>query len=958
MAAAAPPGRLQRALLAPLSLASTLAAPQLQPLRTAAASAGHLALAMRGGRALYVFDGPLPTTGRGAQAVLLCSHSASPVCALAYVERARSVFLVALQVRETRCAPPRHTRSPRPQEDAGVAVWVRDASKRTGEWRPLAAAEAYAAGPPLALPPAAGHRGDVRSACVCAHSPRFAPPVGDEAAAPAPRSAVDLAWLLHSRDGGRTELLVRVVPLAADTLPAEARGAAQRACPVERLGKYADATRLLCAGGSDLWVWTAAGVAYRWCLHLRRCLARVDVAAACGRPLRPSATAPVPTLHHPTRELLALCADGAVLAVSPALRPAAARDDGFAGGQLRVAVRLVGTLEHMATSGAAHDIAAQGSLLFVLRANVMAQVVGVARNPFMLSVHHAPTGTQLSLAELPALGAPSAAQPGAPAAPPAAGLLSAHGAGGTFLWMGGTVASCVALLVPDACAALAALADPEEHEAAPPHLTAVSNESAGASRAASAKLLAIAALLGEASSWGGSLERCEAALAVTLTQAALRASCAPGTDEYAALLAAAAERSRAGLWGTDLDSDKLLAAVHPVLRSLVALQPLLYAAASDSPVVAMAATQAADAIREVYSPAPGSTSAVSALEAFRVYTPLAAAIAPLAVTALQSQSSPAAQKDTGTPAWVWGALLDSRRADKPSRAPVFDGRREWARAGTRVRSFSLLLTPATADTPCPPNSLLMLRRATASRSATLRRQQPSRCSPSCSAPRFRASAHRLAACAITARSRLTSWMPRQPSAPRCWPTPSRALWRQTWPHLQGCGTWKPCGSSSRRLTHCLCRQAPTRCRRSKPRASALRRRHPARCPSSCAPRLCSLLLPPRATTRRTRLLRRSRCSWRSARCTCCSLPSEAQSCRSTPAAPRCALPCARMQSCCAWRAAQLPACGWRCIRQTPPTASRTGPRRCACWRRSAPSAAATRGKRRCLRCPSCSRCWR
>ena len=67
MAAAAPPERLQRTLLAPLSLDRVLAAPELQPLRTAAAAAGHLALALCGGRALYVFDGPLPTTptGRG-----------------------------------------------------------------------------------------------------------------------------------------------------------------------------------------------------------------------------------------------------------------------------------------------------------------------------------------------------------------------------------------------------------------------------------------------------------------------------------------------------------------------------------------------------------------------------------------------------------------------------------------------------------------------------------------------------------------------------------------------------------------------------------------------------------------------------------------------------------------------------------------------------------------------------
>ena len=575
-------------------------------------------------------------------------------------------------------------------------MWVRDASKLTGEWRPLAAAEAYAAGPPLALPPAAGHRGDVRAACVCAHAPRQAAPAGSEAAAaPAPRAAVDLTWLLHSRDGGRTELLVRVVPLTADTLPGEARGAAQRSFPVERLGKYADATRLLCAGGGDLWVWTSRGVAYRWCLHQRRCLARVDVAAACGRALQPAAggfAAPVPTLHPPPRELLALCSDGSVLAVSPPLRPAAARDDGFADGQLRVEVRRVGTLEHGTASGAAHDIAAQGSLVFVLRANVMAQVVGVARSPFVLSVHHAPTGKQLSLAELPALGAPAVALLGMPAAPPTAGLLNAHGAGGTFLWMGGAAASCVALLVPDACAALAALAELEERDTLPPNLATVVPEPATIpSSSAEDKLHAIAALLGEASSWGGSLERCEAALAVTLTQAALRASCAPGMDEYAALLTAA-ERSRAGLWRTAADSDKLAGALHPALRSMVALQPLLYAAASDSPVIALAATQAADAIRDVYSPATSSSSSVSPLEAFRVYTPLAAAIAPLAMTALQSQGNPAIQTETATPAWLWAALLDGRRAENRSRAAENDSRREWAHVGTKV----CCLAPAAA----------------------------------------------------------------------------------------------------------------------------------------------------------------------------------------------------------------------------------------------------------------------
>jgi hypothetical protein len=59
---AAHAGQLRHVLL-PLNLASVLVAPELQPLRCAAAAPGHLALAMRGGRTLYVFDGPLPTAG-------------------------------------------------------------------------------------------------------------------------------------------------------------------------------------------------------------------------------------------------------------------------------------------------------------------------------------------------------------------------------------------------------------------------------------------------------------------------------------------------------------------------------------------------------------------------------------------------------------------------------------------------------------------------------------------------------------------------------------------------------------------------------------------------------------------------------------------------------------------------------------------------------------------------------
>jgi hypothetical protein len=56
-------------VLSPVRLTGVLAAPELQPLRVAAAAVGHVTLAMRGGRALYVFDGPLPAgrTSAGAR---------------------------------------------------------------------------------------------------------------------------------------------------------------------------------------------------------------------------------------------------------------------------------------------------------------------------------------------------------------------------------------------------------------------------------------------------------------------------------------------------------------------------------------------------------------------------------------------------------------------------------------------------------------------------------------------------------------------------------------------------------------------------------------------------------------------------------------------------------------------------------------------------------------------------
>jgi hypothetical protein len=580
-------------------------------------------------------------------------------------------------------------------------------SRLPGEWRPLASVEAYVTGPPLALPPAVGHRGEVRAACVCAHTPRpsVALPVSGDATAPAANAddalsaaeAGDLAnlvWLLHRRDGGRTELLVRVVPLAADGAASRRNdAAASGAHAVERLGKYADATALLCAGGSDLWVWTSRGVAYRWCLHTRRCLTRVDVAAAGGRTLRGMSgmRPPVPTLHHPTRELLAVCPDGTVLAVSPGLRPASRRDDGFADGRLQLAVRRVSSLRQLGDDDRALDAVAQGPLLFVLQGNSLAQVVGVARSPFMLAVYHLPTGRRLGLTELPALDpAPASAAAAASAAAPAsahvsAALLNAR-AGGTFAVLSGATTSHVALLAPDVCAATAAaVVSPVAHSAVTRHLAAAPPDAGGSSsRVSAGRLREIAALLGEASAWGGSLERCEAALAVVLTQASLRASCAPGTDDFVRVLAAAAERSRTCVWRDGADADNLPAALHPALRSLVTLQALLYAGAPDSPIIALAAAQAADAARDVYCAGAGARNATAAAASFQVYTPLAASIAPLAVAALQSPGAAAEPVGRTPPVWAWAALHHCRSVDSKLLADG-DGR-AWAATGLEVRA--------------------------------------------------------------------------------------------------------------------------------------------------------------------------------------------------------------------------------------------------------------------------------
>lgn len=243
-------------MLTPLPVAADLSASKLQPLRLVAAAAGHVALALRGGRSLYTVDTSGGALVRAAGGALL-SHHAQPVCALAFSERQGGLLLVALQ------------------EDAAVCVWSWSRSEGSrGAWQPLAS-----------LPPVASHRGVVRAACMCVSGSRTC-----------------LAWLLYRPERGVAELLLRPLHLPTQ----EGAGAEAR---VERLGRLSDASQLLCSPGcSELWVVSTTAAA-RWCLHSRVCTVRA--------PLLPDSVA---ALHVPSRELLVRSPAGEVVALGPPLR--------------------------------------------------------------------------------------------------------------------------------------------------------------------------------------------------------------------------------------------------------------------------------------------------------------------------------------------------------------------------------------------------------------------------------------------------------------------------------------------------------------------------------------------------------------------------------------------------------------------------------------------------------------
>jgi len=510
------------------------------------------------------------------------------------------------------------------QEDAAVAVWARSASPTQPDWRALFDGP----GSPLALPAVVGHRGEVRGSCLCACD------------APAP--AADLAWLLH-RPEGHTELLVRRVPLA--------EGGGGRECCVARLGRHADARQLFSCGGGDLWVWTARGVAYRWCLHSRACVARVEAGSgACA------------ALHMPSRELLLLRADAQLLALSPPLRPHGIRDDGFAAPASH-GVRRVGRLRRGGPPPLL--LATAGPLLFTL---------GAAS----LTVHHARTGARLAAQALQLPGGGAGLQ------------LACTAAGELLLWRS----------EPPAVWRIAPPAAPLALAAARAH--------AGAGTAA-----ACASALGEASCWGGSLAPAEAALALALAHSSLREGCPPGSAAHGGLHAAAGAAARGGRALEGAHDPDLPLALHASLRSLAPVQALLRAQAGSSPEGARAAAAARAAACDLYA-RPASARAPDpevAAAAFHAYTPLAAAIAPacLAAPALCTGAEPTsppraaaaalAQRFLGAPVGAWLGWSEAGLAVAAQATRECAARRDNAGAAALHLFATLLQAPPARAAP-------------------------------------------------------------------------------------------------------------------------------------------------------------------------------------------------------------------------------------------------------------------
>ena len=425
-----------------------------------------------------------------------------------------------------------------------MCAWWWSATPVVSEWRPVSSGPSA----PLVLGGVQGHRGRVLDACLCA----------PDAASP---PSADLVWLLHRPESDHTELLRRRVPLKADGWA----GAGSPGGELQRLGSHAAGRRLLCAGGGDLWVWTARGSAHRWCMRAGACVARVSVGAP--PPGAPDG-APLAALHHPSRELIACTHDGALLAMGPPLRAAADVDNGFADPKQAAAavVRRVGTLR---ASYGPVAMAASGALCIVLSA------AGSAPAPATqaVTVHHAATGVQVAAATLP---------PG-DAGPP---HLVVSGPD-VLLWRTGSGAALCALwrLAPSPSAALGVIT----HRVVP------------------ATPAAAMAVLRDAAAYGDSLEQVHACASLGAVQHAA-AGGGGGADDGTAVA---------------LEPRGL----HSSLRSLVPVAAALVAqGALHRPAQAAAWEQVTAALHALHE-RRAQASAEDAAAAFRAYTPVGAAIA-------------------------------------------------------------------------------------------------------------------------------------------------------------------------------------------------------------------------------------------------------------------------------------------------------------------------------------------
>ena len=635
------------------NLPELLSSSGTQPLRCAAVTAGHVAVAVSNGTYLHVLSArsrgesdprrpfgrarhvsreaeltraafgasPIRLDDRDEGDTHLSFHGASPVAALEFVPAnssadpttSRALHLLAVQ------------------EDGAVAAWRWSPDERApAGWIPVVR-PAYAGGPPIVLPPLrlprdVGHvitakfavekdRKDrtrarvVRVVCLTAGAPRVSPPAvvirdvpthsrrrddaartktsesysngGDEIAATYPGAKTILAaggdafWVLVDRRGEKGAKGATGATGAKGAGPGSGSGAAP---------------------GSGAATGAGQCVAYRWSAAERRAVARVDfgVAAVAAdaaaeradrlangttKPSSFSASSAratglgrvAATMHHPSNELVVLTDRGNVLAIGPPLDgfPTEA-NDADAEAELRrrgvdedrsLPTAAPPTARHVARlAGFADDfgpsrwwhlghVVARGPFVWVVwhhrrRAGASAIAADLLGSPnrdgddeggfsaragfeqtppakTTASLYHVSTGAFVGSAPLPSLPSPRRGD-ATNAGKGSAGMVRVvdGGSAGTFLVAGEeSKSSALFELVARVPAALAAAAAPLVEK-----MPADVDPSATRDRARTLR-----AALRDCAAWGGSLERLEGALALTLAEIEASAAAAGTT---------------------------------------------------------------------------------------------------------------------------------------------------------------------------------------------------------------------------------------------------------------------------------------------------------------------------------------------------------------------------------------------------------------------------------------------